>query len=68
MSAPAMTNWIKAVTEVGMTRIRMDAICAYQEIDNEAKMLIYTSDNTLFEVIENCDDITRILDSNFNVE
>jgi hypothetical protein len=63
-----MTNWIKAVTEVGMTRIRMDAICAYQEIDNETKMLIYTSDNTLFEVIENCDDITRILDSNFNVE
>ena len=50
-----------------MTRIRMDAICAYQEIDSEDKLLIYTSDNTMFVVVEDCEAITKKLDSNFNV-
>jgi hypothetical protein len=61
------TNWIKALTEMGMTRIRMDAICAYQEIDSEDKLLIYTSDNTMFVVVEDCEAITKKLDTNFNV-
>ena len=61
------TNWIKALTEMGMTRIRMDAICAYQEIESEDKLLIYTSDNTMFVVVEDCETITKKLDSNFNV-
>ena len=45
-----MTKWIRAMTDIGMTRIRMDAICAYQSIDNDGgdskSLLIYTSDNT----------------------
>lgn len=64
-----MTNWIRAMTEIGMTRIRMDAICAYQSIDNEGgnskSLLIYTSDNTLFEIIENIDELVSLLDSTF---
>ena len=61
------TNWIKALTEMGMTRIRMDAICAYQEIDSEYGVDLHF-DNTMFVVVEDCESITEKLDSNFNVE
>ena len=64
-----MTKWIRAKTDIGMTRIRMDAICAYQSIDNDGgyskPLLIYTSDNTLFEIIENTSSVLRLLDSVF---
>tara|TARA_A200000159_G_scaffold149698_1_gene158420 strand:- start:1806 stop:2012 length:207 start_codon:yes stop_codon:yes gene_type:complete len=64
-----MTKWIRAMTDIGMTRIRMDAICAYQSIDNDGgdskPLLIYTSDNTLFEIIENIDELVGVLDSAF---
>ena len=64
-----MTKWIMAMTDIGMTRIRMDAICAYQSIDNDGgapkSLLIYTSDNTLFEIIENIDELVGVLDSAF---
>ena len=64
-----MTKWIRAMTDIGMTRIRMDAICAYQSIDNDGgdskSLLIYTSDNTLFEIIENIDELVDVLDSAF---
>ena len=64
-----MTKWIRAMTDIGMTRIRMDAICAYQSIDDDAgdskSLLIYTSDNTLFEIIENIDELVGVLDSAF---
>tara|TARA_B100000575_G_scaffold294429_1_gene310291 strand:+ start:374 stop:613 length:240 start_codon:yes stop_codon:yes gene_type:complete len=67
-----MTKWINAMTEIGMTRIRMDAICAYQSIKSEAgksdSLLIYTSDNTLFEIIDNAEEIAGILDSNFEFQ
>jgi hypothetical protein len=62
-----MTNWIMAMTEVGMTRIRMDAICAYQEIDGGRKLLVYTQDNSLFEIVEDITTITSKLDSEFNI-
>ena len=43
-----MTKWIRAMTDIGMTRIRMDAVCAYQSIDNDGgdsnSLLIYTSE------------------------
>ncbi len=65
-----MTKWIRAMTDIGMTRIRMDAICAYQSIDNDGgdskPLLIYTSDNTLFEIIENIDELVGVLDSAFD--
>ena len=64
-----MTKWIRAMTDIGMTRIRMDAICAYQSIDNDGgdsnSLLIYTSDNTLFEIIEIIDELVGVLDSAF---
>ena len=67
-----MTKWIKAMTDVGMTRIRMDAICAYQSVQDEEgdsqALLIYTSDNTLFEIIENIDELVGILDSTFELQ
>jgi hypothetical protein len=62
-----MTNWIMAMTEVGMTRIRMDAICAYQEIDGGRKLLVYTQDNSLFEIVEDIATITSKLDSEFSI-
>tara|TARA_B100000902_G_scaffold230973_1_gene219106 strand:+ start:330 stop:521 length:192 start_codon:yes stop_codon:yes gene_type:complete len=62
-----MTSWIKAMTEGGMTRIRMDAICAYQESDGGRKLLVYTRDNSLFEIIEDIESTTEILDSEFDV-
>ena len=67
-----MTKWIKAMTDIGMTRIRMDAICAYQSGQDEGgdsqALLIYTSDNTLFEIIENIDELVGILDSTFELQ
>tara|TARA_B100000965_G_scaffold110523_2_gene91258 strand:+ start:2654 stop:2860 length:207 start_codon:yes stop_codon:yes gene_type:complete len=64
-----MTKWIRAMTDIGMTRIRMDAICAYQSIDDDSgdskSLLIYTSDNTLFEIIDNIDELVGVLDSAF---
>ena len=60
-----MTKWIRAMTDIGMTRIRMDAICAYQSIDNDGgdskPILIYRLDNTLFEIIENIDELVVVL-------
>jgi len=67
-----MTKWIMAMTDIGMTRIRMDAICAYQSIRNDGtdsqSLLIYTSDNTLFEIIDNIDELVGVLDSTFEFQ
>ena len=67
-----MTKWIRAITDIGMTRIRMDAICAYQSIDNDGgdsnSLLIYTLDNTLFEIIDNIDELVGVLDSAFEFQ
>ena len=64
--------WIKAMTDLGPTRIRVQSICAYQHIlehDNESEvLLIYTADNTLFEIHENVTGLLEILDSNFQNE
>ena len=67
IAAGLMANWIMAMTEGGMTRIRMDAICAYQEIDGGKKLLVYTQDNSLFEIVEDIPTITSKLDSEFNI-
>ena len=45
-----MSEWIKVVTEGGITRIKMKAICAYQITEDETQLLIYTKDNSLFQV------------------
>ncbi len=67
-----MTKWINAMTEIGMTRIRMDSICAYQSIrdagGDSSSLLIYTADNTLFEIIENSEEIASLLDSSFDFQ
>ena len=64
--------WIKAMTDLGPTRIRVQSICAYQHIleyDNESEvLLIYTADNTLFEIHENVTGLLEMLDSNFQNE
>ena len=64
--------WIKAMTDLGPTRIRVQSICAYQHIiehDNESEvLLIYTADNTLFEIHENVSGLLELLDSNFEKE
>ena len=64
--------WIKAMTDIGPTRIRVQSICAYQHIiehDNESEvLLIYTADNTLFEIHENVTGLLEMLDSNFQNE
>ena len=61
--------WIKAMTDLGPTRIRVQSICAYQHIiehDNESEvLLIYTADNTLFEIHENVTGLLEMLDSKF---
>ena len=63
---------IKAMTDLGPTRIRVQSICAYQHIiehDNESEvLLIYTADNTLFEIHENVTGLLEMLDSNFQNE
>jgi hypothetical protein len=67
-----MSMWIKAMTDLGPTRIRVQSICAYQHIlehDNESEvLLIYTADNTLFEIHENVTGLLEMLDSNFQNE
>jgi hypothetical protein len=64
--------WIKAMTDLGPTRIRVQSICAYQHIiehDNESEvLLIYTADNTLFEIHENVTGLLEMLDSKFQNE
>ena len=50
-----------------MTRIRMDAICAYQETDGGRKLLVYTKDNSLFEIVEEIEATISILDSEFSI-
>ncbi len=64
-----MTNWTIAMTDIGMLRIRMEAISAVQSFDNDGgdseSLLIYTSNNTLFETIENIDELVGVLDSIF---
>ena len=67
IAASLMTNWIMAMTEGGMTRIRMDAICAYQETEDGGKLLVYTKDNSLFEIVEDIQDTMNKLDSEFGV-
>mgnify|MGYP003969516747 FL=1 len=67
-----MSMWIKAMTDLGPTRIRVQSICAYQHIiehDNESEvLLIYTADNTLFEIHENVTGLLEMLDSKFQNE
>ena len=57
------------MTDLGPTRIRVQSICAYQHIiehDNESEvLLIYTADNTLFEIHENVTGLLEMLDSKF---
>ena len=52
-----------------MLRIRMEAISAVQSFDNDGgdsePLLIYTWNNTLFETIENIDELVGVLDSIF---
>ena len=64
-----MTNWIREMTDIGMTRIITDASCVYQSIDDvggdSKPLLIYTSDNTLLEINENIDELVCVLDSTF---
>tara|TARA_B100000989_G_scaffold227394_1_gene174459 strand:+ start:753 stop:908 length:156 start_codon:yes stop_codon:yes gene_type:complete len=47
----------------------MEAISAVQSFDNDGgdsePLLIYTSNNTLFETIENIDELVGVLDSIF---
>ena len=67
-----MSMWIKPMTDIGPTRIRVQSICAYQHIiehDNESEvLLIYTADNTLFEIHENVTGLLEMLDSKFQNE
>ena len=64
-----MTNWIREMTDIGMTRIITDASCEYQSIDevggDSKPLLIYTSDNTLLEINENIVELDCVLDSTF---
>jgi len=62
-----MTGWLKAMTEGGMTRIKMGAICAYQETEGGSKLLVYTKDNSLFEIVEDIQATISKLDSEFGV-
>ena len=62
-----MTGWLKAMTEGGMTRIKVDAICAYQETEGGSKLLVYTKDNSLFEIVEDIQATISKLDSEFGV-
>ena len=62
-----MTGWLKAMTEGGMTRINMDAICAYQETEGGSKLLVYTKDSSLFEIVEDIQATISKLDFEFGV-
>jgi len=50
-----------------MTRIRMDAICAYQENEGGGKLLVWTKDSSLFEIVEDIQATMSKLDSEFGV-
>tara|TARA_Y100000768_G_C23666844_1_gene535842 strand:+ start:283 stop:495 length:213 start_codon:yes stop_codon:yes gene_type:complete len=67
-----MSMWIRAMTDLGPTRIRVQSICAYQYIKEESGegevLLIYTADNTLFEIHENVSEVLETLDNNFENE
>ena len=62
-----MTGWLKATTEGGMTRIKMDAICAYQETEGGSKLLVCTKDSSLFEIVEDIQATISKLDFEFGV-
>ena len=55
------------MTEGGMTRINMDAICAYQETEGGSKLLVYTKDSSLFEIVEDIQATISKLDFEFGV-
>jgi hypothetical protein len=63
-----MSKWIKVTPAGGITRIRMKAICAYQASDDGKKLLIYTKDNSLFEITDEIMSTLDVLDSKFNPE
>ena len=50
-----------------MTRIKMDAICAYQETEDGGKLLVYTKDNSLFEIVKDTQATMDKLDSEFGL-
>ena len=66
-----MNTWILVETEVGPTRINTGAFCAYQkpigQSSGNESLLIYTSDNTLFDVNKDCEAIINTLDNHFNI-
>ena len=66
--AGSMSEWIKVVTEGGITRIKMKAICAYQITEDETQLLIYTKDNSLFQVTKDAKANFESLDSYFKIE
>ena len=45
----------------------MDAICAYQETEDGGKLLVYTKDNSLFEIVDDIQAILDKLDSEFEL-
>ena len=63
-----MSEWIKVVTEGGITRINMKAICAYQITEDETQLLIYTKDNSLFQVTKDAGLNFELLDSHFKIK
>ncbi|MGB0164033.1 MAG: hypothetical protein ACPF9I_01265 [Candidatus Thalassarchaeaceae archaeon] len=63
-----MSDWIKVVTEGGITRIKMKAICAYQITEDMSQLLIYTKDNSLFQVTKDAKANFESLDSHFKIE
>ena len=63
-----MSEWIKVVTEGGITRIKMKAICAYQITKDETQLLIYTKDNSLFQVTKDAGLNFELLDSHFKIK
>jgi hypothetical protein len=63
-----MSDWIKVVTEGGITRIKMKAICAYQITEDETQLLIYTKDNSLFQVTKDAGLNFELLDSHFKIK
>ena len=63
-----MSDWIKVVTEGGITRIKMKAICAYQITEDMNQLLIYTKDNSLFQVTKDAKASFESLDSHFKIE
>ena len=66
--AVPMSDWIKVVTEGGITRIKMKAICAYQITEDKSQLLIYTKDNSLFQVTKDAKASFESLDSHFKIE